>query len=72
MGYCPKDVGGLVVSLVVGCGVRVIVGMGAVDGTKGAYVSWSRANTITSTHINVVPCNVTLVFLTDSKSCYME
>ena len=72
VGCCPKDVGGLVVALVGGRGAQVVVGAGAVGGTKRAYVSRSHANTTTSDHVYVVPCNVTLVFLTNSKSCYME
>ena len=59
----------VVVSVVVG---RVVFGawvVGAVGGTRGVCVSLSRASATTSDHVNVVPCSVTLVFRTASKSC---
>jgi hypothetical protein len=57
------------VSVVVGC---VVFGAGvvsAVGGTRGVCVSLSRASATTSDHVNVVPCSVTLVLRTVSKSC---
>jgi hypothetical protein len=53
-------------------GGRVVFGacvVGAVGGTRGVCVSLSRASATTSDHVNVVPYNVTLVFLTASRSC---
>ena len=62
------------------CGVVSAVGglvffgawaVGAVGGTSGVWVSLSRASATTSDHVNVVPCKVTLVFRTVSRSCYI-
>lgn len=50
----------------VGFGAYVV---GAVGGTMGVCVSLSRASATTSDHVKVVPCSVTFVFRTASKSC---
>lgn len=58
----------LAVSLMGWRGTFGASGAGAVGGIKGTYVSLSRASATTSVHVSVVPYNVTLAFLTCSKS----
>jgi hypothetical protein len=60
-----------VVSLVVGRGALCAGDVGDVGGTRGVYVSLSRASATTSVHVSVVPYSVTLAFRTASRSCYI-
>jgi hypothetical protein len=60
-----------VVSLVVCLGAFCAGNGGDVGGTRGVYVSLSRASATTSVHVSVVPCSVTLAFRTASRSCYI-
>jgi hypothetical protein len=61
----------LAVSFTGGRGAFCAYGVGAVGGTSGNYVSFSRASARMSVHISIAPYNVTLVFLTYSKSNYI-
>jgi hypothetical protein len=64
----PPWVGLLAVSFGGALGAFGACVVGEVGGIKGTYVSLSRASATTSVHVSVVPYNVTLAFLTCSKS----